>query len=108
MAVMRTGWRGTAVVVVALGIPMAALGGLTSFALSRPDDRTAALAAACASWADRYRDARVDLAAVDRMWRDSSPPGGRRPVERAEFRERVSTLAGQRPERCNPTGRLTR
>jgi hypothetical protein len=106
MAVMRSGWRGTAVVIVALGIPVAALGGVTSFAMTRPDDRTAALAAACAGWADRYRDARADLATVDRMWREAGP-GGRRPVERAEFRERVSALAAIRPERCNPTGRLT-
>jgi hypothetical protein len=94
-------------VIVALGIPLTALGGLTNFAMSRPDDRTAALAAACASWADRYRDARVDLATADRMWRQASKPGDRRPVERAEFRDRVAALAAQRPERCNPTGRLT-
>jgi hypothetical protein len=94
-------------VIVALGIPVVALGGLTGFAMSGTDDRTTALAAACATWADRYRGARADLATADRMWREANRIGDRRPVERAEFRQRVSDLAEVRPERCNPTGRLT-
>jgi hypothetical protein len=106
---MHEGKRGTAGVIVALAIPVAALGGLTGLATSGPDSRSAAAQAhACASWAVEYRGARADLATADRLWLEAAKHGGYRPVERAEFRDRVAALDAVRPEHCNPTGRLTR
>jgi hypothetical protein len=105
---MHEGRRGTAGVIVALAIPVAALGGLTGFATSWPDSHSVAQAQACASWAVEYRTARADLATADRLWLAAAAQGGYRPVERAEFRDRVAALEAARPEHCNQTGRLTR
>jgi hypothetical protein len=105
---MREGKRGTVAVIVALAIPVAALGGLAGFATSKPERLSASQAQACASWAAEYRNARADLATADELWRDAAWPGGRRQVERAEFRERVAALEAVRPRWCNGTGRLTR
>ncbi len=105
---MHEGRRGTAAVIVALAIPVAALGGLTGFATSWTDRHSVAPGHACASWAVEYRNARADLATADRLWREAAAKGGYRPVERAEFRDRVATLEAVRPENCNQTGRVTR
>jgi hypothetical protein len=103
---MHEGKRGTAAVIVALAIPVAALGGLAGFATARPDQPS--VSQACSSWAVEYRGARNDLATADQLWREAAAQGGYRPVERAEFRERVAALEAARPLRCNATGRLTR
>ena len=105
---MHEGRRGTAAVIVALAIPVAALGGLIGFATSWSDRGSVAQAHACASWAVEYRNARTDLATADRLWLQAAAQGGYRPVERAEFRDRVAALETVRPEHCNQTGRLTR
>jgi len=105
---MHEGKRGTAAVIVALAIPVAALGGLTGFATSWTDSHSVAQAQACASWAVEYRNARADLATAERLWREAAAKGGYRPVERAEFRDRVAALEAVRPEHCNQTGRLMR
>jgi len=105
---MHEGKRGTATVIVALAIPVAALGGLAGFATTRPNQQSVSQAQACSSWAVEYRHARDDLGTADRLWREAAAQGGYRPVERAEFRERVAALGAARPERCNATGRLTR
>ena len=105
---MHEGKRGTAAVIMALAIPVAALGGLAGFATSQPDKPSVSEAEACASWAVEYRNARDDLATANKLWLQASPPDRHRPVERTEFRERVAALEAARPERCNATGRLTR
>jgi hypothetical protein len=105
---MHWGRRDTAAVIVALAIPVAALGGLAGFATSRPDQHTVAQAQACASWAVEYRNAQADFATADQLWREANRPGAHRPVDRAEFRQRLDALEAARPERCNASGRLTR
>ncbi len=100
--------RGTTAVIIALAIPVAALGGLAGFATSQPDKPSMSQAEACASWAIEYRNARDDLATVNKLWLEATPSDRHRPVERAEFRERVASLESARPDRCNATGRLTR
>jgi hypothetical protein len=105
---MHGGRRGTAAVIVALAIPVAALGGLAGFATAQPDEPTVTEAEACAQWAVEFRHARADLAAADDMWRNATRDSGHRPVDRADFQDRVKTLEAARPANCNPTGRLTR
>ena len=104
---MHEGKRGTAAVIVALAIPVAALGGLAGFATA---GRTSLPSR-------KRRPVRVGRSSIAVPATTSRRPtscggggraGGFRPVERAEFRERVAALEAARPQRCNATGRLTR
>ena len=90
--------RGVATWLV-LSVPAAVLGTLAGFALTKPDDR----AVACAAWAQSYRQARDDLAAVQAF---SSGARGYILPELDHLRTQVDTLSHARPARCSTSGRI--